>query len=330
MQNEDHLKKLQFLKKQFLYNVPVKELIWKDFSDLNVELQEQIIKHTIRFEAVLKYPVNINYQKAFVKSLLQYLEKQGSVIQDILYEEYGRLVALQSTTVNFKHYPLENCTRNIILKEDIRLISDGTTGLRTWQAALALSEWVLSNTACFHSKIILELGSGIGLTGLVISMLCTPQAVYLSDCHPSVLTTLCDNISFNINSDGDKNGNISVKCLPERLVDCDKVSVLNLAWEDISPEFCQRLGHVDQIVAADVVYDNSLFKPLVSAVDNLFNYCGTEQFILSCTERNGETLNAFIQLLGQRYKVCDFAVPPQRNFLWPETPPVKIFNITHQ
>jgi predicted nicotinamide N-methyase len=307
MQNEDHLKKLQFLKKQFLYNVPVKELIWKDFSDLNVELQEQIIKHTIRFEAVLKYPVNINYQKAFVKSLLQYLEKQGSVIQDILYEEYGRLVALQSTTVNFKHYPLENCTRNIILKEDIRLISDGTTGLRTWQAALALSEWILFNTTCFHSKIILELGSGIGLTGLVISMLCTPQAVYLSDCHPSVLTTLCDNISFNINSDGDKNGNISVKCLPERLVDCDKVSVLNLAWEDISPEFCQRLGHVDQIVAADVVYDNSLFKPLVSAVDNLFNYCGTEQFILSCTERNGETLNAFIQLLGLlvKYHICD-------------------------
>jgi predicted nicotinamide N-methyase len=298
-------------------------LIFQDFSDLNVELQEQIIKHTIRFEAVLKYPVNINYQKAFVKSLLQYLEKQGSVIQDILYEEYGRLVALQSTTVNFKHYPLENCTRNIILKEDIRLISDGTTGLRTWQvqvlfywckiyknyfqAALALSEWILSNTACFHSKIILELGSGIGLTGLVISMLCTPQAVYLSDCHPSVLTTLCDNISFNINSDGDKNGNISEKCLPERLVDCDKVSVLNLAWEDISSEFCQRLGHVDQIVAADVVYDNSLFKPLVSAVDNLFNYCSTEQFILSCTERNGETLNAFIQLLGLlvKYHICD-------------------------
>jgi hypothetical protein len=230
MQNEDHLKKLQFLKKQFLYNVPVKELIWKDFSDLNVELQEQIIKHTIRFEAVLKYPVNINYQKAFVKSLLQYLEKQGSVIQDILYEEYGRLVALQSTTVNFKHYPLENCTRNIILKEDIRLISDGTTGLRTWQAALALSEWILFNTTCFHSKIILELGSGIGLTGLVISMLCTPQAVYLSDCHPSVLTTLCDNISFNINSDGDENGNISEKCLPERLVDCDKMWYMTILF----------------------------------------------------------------------------------------------------
>lgn len=154
MQDEANLEKLQLIKKQFLCNVPIKEIDWsvsilllykitisinnfQNFSDLNIDLQEQIIKNTVCLDQNLKYPVSLEYQKAFLKHLLKYLEKQDSVIYDSVYEEYGRLVALPCKNFNFKHYSIQNCKKDIILKENIQLISDGTTGLRTWQVYLS-------------------------------------------------------------------------------------------------------------------------------------------------------------------------------------------------
>lgn len=68
-----------------------------------------------------------------------------------------------------------------------------------FQASLALCEWMLQNKVKFQSQKILELGSGIGLTGLVTANECNPDVIYLTDCHTSVLDLLCDNIKLNVN-----------------------------------------------------------------------------------------------------------------------------------
>nr|XP_015838807.1 PREDICTED: uncharacterized protein LOC103314124 [Tribolium castaneum] len=132
MQDDDYLEKLQQIKKQFLCYVPVKEINLSFLDKLDINSQEQVIENTIRLDQILKYPINLEYQKAFLKHLLQYFERQGSVIHDTLYEEYGRLVALPCSNINFKHYATESGKKDIILKENANLISDGTTGLRTW------------------------------------------------------------------------------------------------------------------------------------------------------------------------------------------------------
>ncbi|XP_063918102.1 protein-lysine N-methyltransferase EEF2KMT-like [Zophobas morio] len=196
------------------------------------------------------------------------------------------------------------------------------------RAAIALSEWVLANTTHFTAKTVVELGSGTGLVGLVISLLCKPQAVYLSDCHPSVLATLCDNLKLNVGCENGKNCDLLQRFIVKECVNSCEVHVLNLPWEDVCREFCQTLGQVDIVVAADVVYDKTIFEPLISAVECLFKYCSVKQFILSCTERNEDTLEKFLSLIGSKFKICDIVVPPQRNFIWTEQPPVKIFNIT--
>lgn len=169
------------------------------------------------------------------------------------------------------------------------------------QAALALSEWIASNISHFDSKSVLELGSGIGLTGLVLSLLSKAKTVYLTDCHSFVLTTLCDNVVLN--SDNVDTSNSSELCLLEKQVNSCLVRVFNLPWEDLSKDLCQTIGHVDTIIAADVVYDKSIFKPLINAIDFLFKYCGASEFILSCTERNPETLREFLLLLGKEHRV---------------------------
>lgn len=63
---------------------------------------------------------------------------------------------------------------------------------------MALSEWALINQQYFNKQRILELGSGVGLSSLVIAKECLPDCLYLTDCHGLVLNLLCENVKLNI------------------------------------------------------------------------------------------------------------------------------------
>lgn len=166
------------------------------------------------------------------------------------------------------------------------------------QASFVLSEWILQNTFHFHSKVILELGSGVGLLGLVTLLAASPKAFYFSDCHTSVLNTLTDNVKLNV---GGEQSEVSDFCLYESSNSSRLVRVYKLPWQDVTPEICQQVGPIDIIIAADIVYDSSLFNVLIRAVNLLFDYCGASEFILSCTERNKQTLDNFRTLVGEFY-----------------------------
>lgn len=113
----------------------------------------------------------------------------------------------------------------VSLLENVALISEGTTGLVTWEAALYLGEWALEHQQtftnryacllriCFLSpsgtqfnphlppptppRTVLELGSGLGLTGITVCRSCSPRRYIFSDCHPGVLQRLRDNVKLN-------------------------------------------------------------------------------------------------------------------------------------
>lgn len=65
-----------------------------------------------------------------------------------------------------------------------------------------LADWVLSNETLFHNKKILELGSGVGFTGITIAKHCKIDSILLTDCHEDVLNAICDNIEFNFPQKG--------------------------------------------------------------------------------------------------------------------------------
>ena len=52
--------------------------------------------------------------------------------------------------------------------ESKELISDGTTGLRTWAAGKFLYAWLSERTQVTHGKQVLELGCGAGFTGIAL------------------------------------------------------------------------------------------------------------------------------------------------------------------
>ena len=50
----------------------------------------------------------------------------------------------------------------------------------------------------FPFRSILELGAGLGFTGIALCLLCHPSRYTFTDCHDDVLHVLKENVGFNL------------------------------------------------------------------------------------------------------------------------------------
>lgn len=226
-----------------------------------------------------------------MKRLIDGIEKYTSEVHDDLYNHFCDIKNLQSSETEekyaFKHFIYNNKGERVTIKEATSLISNGTTGLCTWEAAIKLAEWAIDHKRDLQGKEILELGSGVGFAGICIAKACQPSSLFVSDCHEKVLELLRQNIEINGLS--------------------DVVTVLNLKWGE-SLEGLQK--NPDYLLASDIIYDDSLFEPLLETVDEIFELNPKCVFMLACTVRNEATLDKFLGLLR-----CS-----QRKFQIQETP----------
>lgn len=104
-------------------------------ADLTLHKQEALLENTVNHSRLVNYPLKISYQKAFLKILLDELEKQNAAGGDGVFEAYGRLVALDdSASCYYKHFELEEGDF-VTLIEKAAFISEGTTGLSTWEVS---------------------------------------------------------------------------------------------------------------------------------------------------------------------------------------------------
>lgn len=218
------------------------------------------------------------------------MEAQNVEIHDELYEVLCNHQTQSQENCNFsyKHYKIVAFDHLITLKEAKSKISEGTTGLNVWEAALALCEWAIKNKEAINSKHLLELGSGTGLSGLVIAKCCNPASMALTDGNDKVLEYLRENVQINNSS--------------------DRMNVLKVDWIKIAEDedgagFSKYFQTIkpNLIVAADVIYDNSLFQPLCQTLDFIFRQCNNQCiFILVNAVRNENTLNEFFTILGKK------------------------------
>lgn len=283
-----------------------------------------LFDNTINLKLVRKYPIKLSYQKAFLKYVIGQLEKQGSAICDCLYSELCRLVSLPDASgLYYKHFEFE-FGKFVSLKENSSIISEGTTGLCTWEAAAGLSDWCVANKGIFENKNVLELGSGVGLVGITVGKACGPKKVFLTDCHNQVLSFLRENVIINFE---EVNGDNNVSSLKESVNTNTIVEVCNLPWETISKEVCREIGGIDVIIASDVVYDSSLFTSLVGAI-KCFLCCGTERALLACTKRNPDTFRGFLDTLKEHsLRFEETTIEHNQRFFWPRETPVILLDI---
>ncbi|CAG2056060.1 unnamed protein product [Timema podura] len=194
--------KIFLLQKQFFCAKSKIRTLKDEFGEefYGENLQNDLLRLTINHPVVKKFQIKISYQVSFLKSIITQLENAGVDVCDDLYSAYCSLLSRrpEEDGTHYKHYLLSNYEEDIItLKESCSLVSQGTTGLCSWQAAQALAEWCVTHRLMLAHKEILELGSGVGLTGLTVSLCCRPRSFHFSDCHPAVLQFLCHNVALN-------------------------------------------------------------------------------------------------------------------------------------
>ena len=73
---------------------------------------------------------------------------------------------------------------------------EGGLGWRVWPSALLMAQWLAAHPRLVAGKSVLELGSGLGLPGLLAGRL-GARKVILTDCLPNMLTKLRASIADN-------------------------------------------------------------------------------------------------------------------------------------
>lgn len=299
------------------------------------ENQEILIKETVLHQLNNDYPLKTAYQIAFIKHALKELEANNTEeIHDLVYEQLtAKLKEAEDPEFSYKHFLL-NDSNVITIKESNCFIRDGTTGLKLWPSAMALADFILHNTEEFHGKSILEIGSGAtGFVGLVLIKTCKPKKVFLSDCHDSVLETLIENVNLNLAS---YNTEVMDKSLlvRQRLIfeDGPELGVLSLPWEDVDKHENELMSssQPDVLLAADVVYDDTIFEALIKCVKRLFEVSGPSLvFYLSQTVRNPETFETFCNLLHRNcFDVQEEDLKHPKTIHWDSKSQIKLLRIT--
>ena len=251
------------------------------------DLQEMFLSEVFDSETFAAFPPHPESTSSFVKKLLLLLEQSGAEIADRLYEQ---AVPVSADPPWYKTY-FDNSNRRLAsLVESRELISDGTTGLRTWAAGKFLFYWLQSRPQLLRDKSVLELGCGTGFTG--ISLLNCDELSFksltLTDHHDKVLEGLCTNLRSNFKLDSSSDS-LPLSCQIRSKV----VSVQVLDWTDFDvPEAVP-----DLVIGADIVFDTTVIPYLVKTISN-FVRSGANALLANCI-RDEATDDAFAKELDK-------------------------------
>eukprot|EP00026_Physarum_polycephalum_P007522 Phypoly_transcript_07584.p1 GENE.Phypoly_transcript_07584~~Phypoly_transcript_07584.p1 ORF type:complete len:344 (+),score=41.14 Phypoly_transcript_07584:586-1617(+) len=119
---------------------------------------------------------------------------------------------------------------------------------KVWDAGIGFSRWIIENRAIFAGKKILEVGAGLGISGLTAALFA--EHVLLTDYTPTLLATLAENVKLN-----------STK-YPEFK---KSTKIMSLDWLS---EQVPEPNTYDIVIGTEVVYDEKLVAPLANIIYN--------------------------------------------------------------
>lgn len=198
------------------------------------------------------------------------------------------------------------------------LAGSGTTGLRTWEAALHLGSYLCANKELIFGKSVLELGCGTGF----VSILCTKHLgatqVLMTDGSSEVISDASANLKLN-GLDGSHG-----------------IHALLLLWEEERLQSPPWTGQQppEIVIGADITYDETIIPALVGTFKYIFELLPHVEIIISATIRNSQTIQAFEQALLNRkmsLRELDFDLLPmheQMGPFYPDNVPIRLYMIT--
>lgn len=213
----------------------------------------------------------------------------------------------------------DNIPTITLLESRSLLAAGGTTGLRTWEAAFHLGEYLCAKPSIVHGKAVLELGAGTGYISILCAKHLKASHVLATDGSDDVIASLATNFYLN---DLEEHPEIEGKEL--------KWGQALLGSEH--PEWNAGRS-IDVVLGADVTYDGSGIVSLLSTCGDLFDLFPKLKIIISATVRNQDTLNKFLDGCQQaRYVVdqLDFPMTPshmQQGPFYSDAVPIALYQI---
>ncbi|XP_006874975.1 PREDICTED: protein FAM86A-like [Chrysochloris asiatica] len=318
---------LQSFERRFLAARALRSFPWQSLEEKLRDSSEpqlllDILQKTVKHPLCVEHPPSAKFTRCFLSELIKKHEAVHVEPLDELYQALAEVLTTEDSTQCHRSYLLPS-GEPVTLSESTAIVSHGTTGLVTWNAALYLAEWAVENPAVFTDRTVLELGSGAGLTGLAICKACRPRAYIFSDCHSRVLEQLRGNILLNgLSIEPDAT---TLHQHPENTtLDLEKptVAVAQLDW-DLASASQLSAFQPDVIIAADVLYCPETVLSLIGVLQMLSG-CHKDSEVLDAyvafTMRNPDTCQLFTAGLG-RAGVPWETVPRHNQKLFPYDEP---------
>jgi len=267
-----------------------------DGEKILTEFQSELAKETINSQLFKKYPPCPTSTVTYIKRYLLVFEASGIEGNSLFYDFVSQSHGSEHTNEYYKSYFDEEGEHLVSLVEKRELICEGTTGLRTWQAGKFLYKWILDNYEWLPQKkeyTILELGSGIGFTGISLlkNKMFSPTRMLLTDHHDSVLYTLLQNVRANfdiretdseiVSLESEYKHDTKVNFPIQFKVDTERTKrhliIDKLDWEYFTLNKMNDTRFAcDIVIGADIVFDTSVIPYLVDVIVKCITELGTE------------------------------------------------------
>mmetsp|Transcript_21969 Transcript_21969/g.51848 ORF Transcript_21969/g.51848 Transcript_21969/m.51848 type:complete len:338 (+) Transcript_21969:414-1427(+) len=249
---------------------------------LEIAGYERANERTLDWRSVSFIPSGQYVQKLVQRFCSQLLEQRGSDVED---DDLASLIYHFSATKSRGSLPDPSSPNFLTFCIDEN--NAGPLRIRTfpqhndvgcskiWEAGAALAEFLIHNSDLVRNKDVVEFGSGVGFTGLVVAGVSRVTSIHMTDYTSATL----ENLAFNVELQRD--------WLIARGVEPKSVTLGMLEWESYSENIgdpisaegkrtwpwsgsFEALTKANLLLAADVVYDPNFIGALVRAVVKFF------------------------------------------------------------
>lgn len=336
----DGIAPMELLKRQYLQLIDPEELTLplREFLILP-ETQSQIYNDLFD-ESRITYAPPERYRFRVLKRVVKALEdavedpEEDEISDDIsgcLARYMGQPLPSASAAAQQKSYvtytmPIRglNAAQVTLLEAPSLLASSGTTGFRTWEAALFLAAYLSSSEGnhLVTGKDILELGSGTGFLSILCAKHLGAQRVLATDGSQEVISDLKSNIQLN------------------ELEGRELIQTAILQWDHAligGVEDCrEEKRSYDLVLGADVTYDLKSIPSLIATMRDIFELYSNTRTLISATVRNEQTFDAFTTACDKNgFTLEQLSVPMpekenQMGFFVPTTTAIKILLVTKE
>ncbi|KAF7122809.1 hypothetical protein CNMCM5793_000919 [Aspergillus hiratsukae] len=311
-------------------------------------------------EAVLWPIPPVNYRARVLKIILSILEEfisdpEEDEISDDLMESWSTLVTQpkpsalqQAQQLAYVKYTApasasdgDRNTRTIITRESRGLIlSAGTTGFRTWEAALHLGSFLSTpeGQALVRGNRVIELGAGTGFLSMFCAKHLGVRNVVATDREPALIENIRDCMRRNALDAGVFQPAIWEWGTPLSLTQSQPEG--EGEGEDEAAQTVAVSANADLAfdvaLGADLIYDIDLVPLLLSTLRDLFENYHLREFIISATLRNKDTFQTFLNACETNDFQVDclpYQSPPaetQTGFFHSTSIPIRTYRISRR